>query len=312
MLAIINYGPELKNDWDVVVHNSKNGSFIHLRDYMDYHADRFADRSVVFYDKDRPIAVFPCTAAGNSIVSHGGLTYGGLIYGKEVHAVTVLHIFEALALYYKGGGYQKILYKPVPRVFHKYPAEEDLYCLFRMGARLYRRDLSSVIEMASRAKLSDSRKNTARKSPKAGARFAEIEDIASFHSLLTSVLSKFNTLPVHTAAELGILRSRFPRNVRLFGVLLEEKLLAVSLIFDFGHVMHTQYLASSMEGRALGALDFLLINLIETTFSDKQYISFGISTEQQGQFLNEGLIKQKEGFGGRGIVHDFYEWNLEK
>ena len=45
-------------------------------------------------------------------------------------------------------------------------------------------------------------------------------------------------------------------------------------------------------------------------YADRRYFSFGISTEQAGQYLNEGLIAQKEGFGARTVVHDFYEWNL--
>lgn len=244
------------------------------------------------------------------MVSHGGLTYGGVIYGKETHATSVLNIFEAMASHFKDAGFKKIIYKPVPRVFHTYPADEDLYCLFRMGANLYRRDLSSVIELSSRPKFSDSRKSSAKKALKAGAKFAEIEDVEGFHALLTSVLAKFGSLPVHSITELVLLKSRFPNHIRLFGVLLDNRLISASLVFDFGRVVHTQYLASSEEGRMLNALDYLLTQLIESVFADKQYLSFGISTENQGLFLNEGLIKQKEGFGGRGMVHDFYEWVL--
>lgn len=310
MDGVITYRPNLQDEWDEIVRKSKNGTFLHLRNYMDYHADRFFDRSLVFYEKDKPVAVFPCTAHGDSIVSHGGLTYGGLIYSKDLHATTILNVFQSLGRHYKDAGFQKIIYKPVPHVFHTYPADEDLYCLFRMGARLYRRDLSSVIELKTRPKFSDSRKNTARKAPKAGARFAEIADIEGFHALLASVLVKFNSTPVHSIAELELLKSRFPNEIRIFGILLKERLVATTLVFDFGHVVHTQYMASTEEGRALGALDYLLIQLIEEIFPNKQYLSFGISTENQGHFLNEGLIKQKEGFGGRGIIHDFYEWNL--
>jgi hypothetical protein len=310
MNGVIAYNAKLQDEWDDVVRNSKNGTFLHLRSYMDYHADRFIDQSLVFYDKDKPIAAFPCTIHGDSVVSHGGLTYGGLIYGKQLHATTVLGIFQSLASHYKNAGFQRIIYKAVPRVFHTYPSDEDMYGLFRMGARLCRRDLSSVIELNKRPKFSDSRKNTARKAPKAGARFAEIDDIEGFHRMLASVLMKFGSAPVHSIAELALLKSRFPNEIRLFGITYEERLLAASLVFDFGHIVHTQYMASTEEGRALGALDYLLVQLIETKFSNKKYFSFGISTENQGEFLNEGLIKQKEGFGGRGIVHDFYEWSL--
>lgn len=310
MEGVIAYSSRQQDAWDDLVRSSKNGTFLHLRNYMDYHSDRYLDKSIMFYEKNKPIAIFPCCAQEDSVVSHAGLTYGGLVYGKELHAATVLNIFQSLARYYKAAGFKKIVYKPVPRVFHAYPADEDLYCLFRMGARLYRRDLSSVIELSKRPKFSDSRKSTARKAVKAGARFAEINDIEGFYALLASVLIKFGSAPVHSVEELTNLKSKFPNNIRLFGVTLGEQLLAGTLVFDFGHVVHTQYMGASDEGRLLGALDYLLVQLIEATFSSKQYFSFGISTEKQGYYLNDGLIKQKEGFGGRGMVHDFYEWNL--
>ena len=47
--------------------------------------------------------------------------------------------------------------------------------------------------------------------------------------------------------------------------------------------------------------------LAETDF---KYFDFGISTEHNGRLLNEGLIYQKEGFGGRGICYDTYEYTL--
>ena len=47
--------------------------------------------------------------------------------------------------------------------------------------------------------------------------------------------------------------------------------------------------------------------LIDTVYANKRFIDFGISTEQGGTVLNEGLIKQKEGFGGRAVVYDTYE-----
>ena len=37
---------------------------------------------------------------------------------------------------------------------------------------------------------------------------------------------------------------------------------------------------------------------------------FGVSTEQRGSYLNEGLIFQKEGFGGRAICYDTYAIDL--
>lgn len=307
---LVRYHAELKPMWDALVGKAKNATFLHYRDYLDYHASRFVDHSILVLKNGKAIAAFPCNTVGEQVSSHGGLTYGGLLFGKDVHATTVLEIFQALGNYFRENGKRKIIYKAVPHIFHDYPADEDLYALTRMGARLIRRDLSSVVELARRPKFSDSRKNTARKAEKAGAVMVELDDFSEFHALLTHVLSKFGAAPVHTLDELQLLKTRFPQQIRLFGTMIDGRLSAACLVYDCGHVVHTQYLASSDEGRQLGALDYLLLNLIEKLFVDKEFLSFGISTEQQGQVLNAGLIAQKEGFGGRGIVHDFYEWEL--
>lgn len=309
-MELVKYHSGLKVQWDRVVSESKNGNFLHSRDYMEYHADRFNDRSILVFSKGAPVAAFPCNEQEATIISHGGLTYGGVLLGVDVRAPDVLRIFAEIGRYFKSDGCRKIIYKPAPHVFHKYPSEEDLYALIRMGARLYRRDLSSVIELAVRPKWSDSRRSTARKAEKAGAQIVEMEEFSEFHVLLSGALSKYGASPVHSEAELRLLKSRFPKQIRLFGARLEGALLATALVYDFGHIVHTQYLATSERGKELGALDFLLIGLIGNMFAGKSYFSFGISTEDQGRFLNEGLIRQKEGFGARGIVHDFYEWNL--
>jgi hypothetical protein len=120
-------------------------------------------------------------------------------------------------------------------------------------------------------------------------------------------LRKHDAQPVHTLAELGLLAERFPHNVKLYGAYLDGVMIAGTILFETPWVAHTQYLAASDQGREIGALDLLLDRLIGETYKDKKYVSFGISTEGGGTVLNEGLIAQKEGFGGTSFVHDFYE-----
>jgi len=308
-LDLISYEPRLRGAWDAIVRGSKNGNFLHSRDYLDYHAHRFDERSFLIYMKDRPVAVFPCNLSAKQIVSHGGITYAGLVFGEEVHAADVLDMMKAVVLRLRETGATTLLYKAIPHVFARYPAEEDLYALYRMGARLIRRDLSSAILLRNRLRLSDSRKNTVRKALRHSIYIEETNDIATVHGLLAEVLLKFGIQPVHSSAELELLKERFPSGIRLFGAFRGGRLIAASVIYDFGHIVHTQYLASSAEGRELGALDLLLASVIDK-FQDRTYFSFGISTENDGQHLNTGLAFQKEGFGGRGVVHDFYELDL--
>jgi hypothetical protein len=308
---LIRYDDPKRDAWNAVVFSSKNGNFLHLREYIDYHVCRFDEQSLIIEKKGYPVAIFPCNKIDGKIISHGGLTYAGLIYSNKLHATEIIEIFLLLLEHYRSQGCSCIIYKAIPHVFHSYPSEEDLYALYRLQAKLIRRDIASVIELnGSRPKLSDSRKCTINKAIKNEVAIKEGFFFDSYHALISVALSKFNTNPVHSLGEMRMLNSKFPEQIRLFGAFVEQELLAGVLIYDFGQIVHTQYMASSGQGRKIGALDYIISHLIDAVYSDRRYFSFGISTEQNGNYLNEGLIYQKEGFGGRGITFDHYELDL--
>jgi hypothetical protein len=311
MIRIISFDDSRKCIWDKIVQNSKNGNFLHQRDFLSYHAHRFDEQSVLVLKDGKPIAVFPCNRVGEQIISHGGLTYAGLIYGADLRAAGMLEVFDKLSEHFRSLGCYTITYKAIPHIFHRYPAEEDLYGLTRAGARLIRRDISSVVQMANRLKLSRDRKNNINKGIRANLEIREGAFIDQFHSLAVNTLRRHDAKPVHEPEDLYLLQSRFPREIKLFGAFLGNELLAGALIFDFGRTVHAQYLANSDAGKATGALDLLLSYLLDNEFSQRQFFSFGISTEKHGSYLNEGLVSQKEGFGARGIVHDFYQLSLK-
>jgi hypothetical protein len=277
---------------------------------MDYHADRFVDRSLVVERNGEPVAVFPANIEGAQVTSHGGLTYAGLITTHALRAGSTLAVFEQIGHHYRALGVERIVYKAVPHVFHAYPAEEDLYALHRLGARLKRRDMSSVIPLQEAFQFTPGRRRAVEKARKEGIRLQTGTDPAAFHALLTEVLRKHDVVPVHSLAELRVLQARFPQQIVLHEARRGDALLAGVLAYDFGTVVHTQYLAVSEEGRRLDALSLLLAELIGGTYATRRYFSFGISTSQGGRVLNDGLVTQKEYFGARAVVHDFYEWVL--
>ena len=77
----------------------------------------------------------------------------------------------------------------------------------------------------------------------------------------------------------------------------------------YEHAVHTQYLAANEDARENGGLDLVISELLDL-FKDKKYFDFGISTENMGRFLNQGLIAQKEGFGGRTVAYQTREIEL--
>lgn len=310
MCSVRPYVPADVNTWDALVARSRNGNLLHRRGYMDYHADRFVDQSLIVERHGEAVAVFPANIRDNVVTSHGGLTYAGLITTHALRAESTLAVFEQIANHYRALGVERVLYKAVPHIFHAYPAEEDLYALHRLGAQLKRRDLSSVIALREAFHFTQGRQRAVNKARKAGIGLQTNTDPADFYALLADVLRKHGTVPTHSLAELRLLAARFPQHIVLHEARRDGALLAGVLVYDFGRAVHTQYMAVSEEGRRLSALSFLLAELVGGVYAERTYFSFGVSTEQEGRVLNGGLVTQKEYFGARAVVHDFYEWPL--
>lgn len=76
-LSVVRYTSDQKIVWDSFVAASRNGTFLFMRDYMDYHADRFTDYSLMFYKGGRLLALLPGNIEDDTYCTHGGLTYGG-------------------------------------------------------------------------------------------------------------------------------------------------------------------------------------------------------------------------------------------
>ena len=79
------------------------------------------------------------------------------------------------------------------------------------------------------------------------------------------------------------------------------------VVFETQTTAHIQYIASTPYGREHGALDGLFARLIQEVYAHKQWLDFGVSVEQGGAVLNEGLVMQKEGFGARAFNYEMWE-----
>lgn len=307
MIRIEPYQPSFKSLWNEFVTQSKNGLFLFDRDYMEYHADRFTDSSLMFYNDADLVAVMPANRKGDTLVSHGGLTFGGIVSDTRMRAPLMMEIFETLHRELPGWGIKSLTYKAIPHIYHTVPAEEDLYALFRNDAQLYRRDVSSTIDNRARVAFSTLRKRGAKQAQKNGLVVKESNDFETFMQIEEQVLStRHGVKAVHTAMELRTLANRFPENVQLYAAYREGTMLGGVVIYASRNVAHAQYISASDEGKKASALDLILDWLINERYADKNYFDFGISTESEGRYLNLGLIGNKEGFGARATVHDFY------
>lgn len=311
-IEIIDYIDAKKTEWNQFVVNSKNGTFLFNRDYMDYHSDRFDDLSLMIYKKGKLYSLLPGNIVGDTYYSHKGLTYGGLIMNNKVTVEDVLIIFSKINEYLKEKGIKTVIYKPTPYIYHRLPSQEDIYALFRIcKAMKIGCNISSTISQNDKIKFVESRKSGIRKALANGIEVSISQDFASFWNILDNNLkNKYGVAPVHSLEEIELLHSRFPTNLKLYMAYKDGIAVGGTLIYLMERVVHTQYISASPEGKEMGALDLLFDKLINQQYNNYTWFDFGQSTENNGYELNENLIFQKEGFGGRGMCYDIYEYTL--
>lgn len=305
------YDGSARAEWNRLVAASKNGHFLHSRDYLEYHRDRFEDCSLLAYRGDDPIAVFPACRQGKDVTSHAGLTYGGLLYGAEVTALEAAACLDAIARAYRDRGAEHLECRRVPSVFCSAPADEDEHWLLRAGAVPVRSHLFSVIERGAEPARQRRRVRGARRGAKAGLELRFESGFAEFwETVLVPLLrERHGTPPVHSAAEIERLGRQFPEQIRLATVRSGGSLVAGSVLYVTKRMLHTQYIASTEAGRDQGALDWLFTRLIDEYEPSVPYFSFGTSARPDGE-LDAGLLDWKEGFGARAVVACTYRLDL--
>jgi hypothetical protein len=308
--AVERYSPQRKAIWDDFLSTAKNATFLFRRDYMDYHSDRFQDHSLLVFCENRLAGVLPANlAAGNCVVSHEGLTYGGLAVPRDATLCEVLACFHALLRYLHEQGIPRLRYKRCPRFYNTLSDDEVAYALFILEAQLYRRDCALVVNLADRLPLSKRRKREISKAARAAVKVVGDKSFAPFWErvLVPRLAERYGVKPVHTLDEITLLASRFPENIKQYSAYCGEEIVAGTTVYETSQVAHAQYIAVSDHGQEVGALDALFAWLMDERYKQKLFFSFGICNENQGRSLNHGLLDWKEGFGGRSVVHDFYE-----
>ena len=299
--------------WDEFARMSRNGTMLHQRGYMDYHSDRFKDCSLVALHEGKLCALLPACIEGDTLWSHRGLTYGGwLVPLKHFDATVMVEVMDAACQWMAGNGIKRLVYKPVPHIYHRYPCEEDLYALFRHQAKLIETNISTTIDLTCPLPLDRGNKSGANAARKAGIQVGPSEDWEGYWRLLSSLLDeRYGTRPVHTLDEMRLLHGRFPDGIRLYAATLDGEMLAGVVMYLSQPVAHCQYIGASPQGKDSKALTLLFDYLIgEAKASGYRYFDFGISNEDHGHYLNEGLVRQKSRLGGRGIVYNTFEINL--
>jgi len=274
---------------------------------MDYHSDRFQDFSLMIYNNDRLVGLLPANISGSEVFSHQGLTYGSLIFKSNERFATILNYFKAVLQFLERQNIKRLHLKLLPDIYCRQSNEAILYMLHCLKAHNYRTDTLSVVNPRNK-RYSRDRLAGHKRGKKQHLEVVETHDFSDFWDtiLIPNLQGKHNVKPVHTLTEIELLKSRFPDKIRQFNVYHHGNIVAGTTIFDTSFVAHSQYISANSKKNTLGSLDFLHIHLLENVFTEKRYFDFGISNENNGKTINEGLLYWKEGFGSFIKTQRFY------
>lgn len=295
--------------WNAFIDEAKNATFLFHRDFMEYHADRFSDFSMLVFEDQKLLSVIPANRAGATVFSHQGLSYGGFVFDKKIRLQQVLNIFSAVLSFLDQQQITHFQLKLLPFFYAGYLSDEIKYALFLTEAKLIRRDTLSVIDISKPLEHSYSKKTKIKLGKASGFKIVEESDFSEFWEqvLIPNLQERHGVSPVHAVDEITLLKQRFPQNIRQFNVYQNEILVAGTTIFETETVAHAQYISGHSEQNKLGSIDFLYDFLLQNVYKTKQYFDFGTSNENAGRNLNAGLLYWKESFGSKIAVQDFYE-----
>jgi hypothetical protein len=307
-ITLTRYNTNHASNWNQFITDAANGTFLFHRDFMEYHADRFEDFSLMIFEEDHLIALLPAHQKGEDIFSHMGLTYGGLVWKKGLKLATLLIVFQKVLKFLHENQYKTLTLKIIPEIYSAFPAQDLMYVVFTAEARLIRRDALAVIDLKQPIILSKDRKEGVKRAEKNHLVFKETQDFESFwNTLLIPMLEqKHQTQPVHSLQEILQLKEQFPKHIRLYAAYLNEVMIAGTVLFVTTQVVHSQYIASKENKNETGSLDGLHHYLLTQAFPNYRWFDFGISNEENGKKLNQGLSYWKQSFGAHTMIQDVY------
>lgn len=325
MLEVKIYDEKDEKAWDrFVEEDAVNGTFLQTRRFLNYHpAERFQDNScIVVNEKKQIIAVVPACIEyedGDKVLySHLGSTYGGVIVGRKWYkASKVIEIIQALEKHWCLMGVRKVVLKQTPSLLAVENADLMQYCFYYLGFQCCN-ELNLYIDLKKYSEdilseFSQGKRTDVHNCIKKGLSYRKIssfEEIEKLHALLQTTLSKYGKKPIHTVAEIyDFQSSRLHNECECFGAFDENEMVAASMMFYFNqvNVAHAQYLCADPEYNRLSSMTFMYYAMLtEMRVRGFEKVSWGIATEDQGRYLNEGLVKSKEYYGSKHSVNQIF------
>ena len=275
---------------------------------MDYHSDRFEDFSLMVFKDEEFYALLPGNRVGDTVYSHQGLTYGSFVLQESAKLLYAFEAFKAMLQFLNSEGIKALDLKVIPSFYNTMPSDELEYFLFKSDASLYKRDVLMVIDYSNKLRFQKNRREGINKAVRNGLTVKVDDNYEEFWNdiLIPNLERKHGVQPVHSLEEIKLLANRFPENIQQLSVYKDGKMVAGTTVFLTKTTIHPQYVSGNLDKNAFGSLDLAYDFIINHFRDDKRYFDFNISSEENGNVLNQGLIFWKESCGARTFTADNY------
>lgn len=310
-LIIKPYQNAFKANWDAVVEGSVNGTFIHKRDFIEYHGDRFQECSLIFFLDKQPVAIFPAEESGGKVFSYRGLTYAGWIMTESIRGELLAQMVGDTLQYFQINDFQSLEIRSVPDFFCLGNQSELKRAIREFSPKVAHTGIFHTTPLPFQ--VSDRGRKWGKK--KALSQGLKVKESNDFEGYWTEILEphlfkKFKNKPVHSLQEILLLKNCFQENIKLFAVYQGEEMVAGTVLLIHQNAVHTQYIATNDKGRAFRALD-LLFDFILTKYNrDKAYLSLGTSLDAHTGKPIAGLVKWKESLGATIFEAPVFLWEF--
>ncbi len=308
---LVPYDPRWREAWDEFVRGSRNGHFMIERGYLEYHADRFEDSSLLFFHKGRLVALLPAHRKGEELMSYGGLPFAGFVVAPRTGHGHLAEIFAMLPQHLRDHGVARLIYTPTPSCYHAAPFEDDIYLMHRAGARCVSIKLSAgfagPVPQAVARRMLRRLQHVGRTLP---CEFFETEDVPAFWEHLERFLqARRETRPVHTAAEMALLKSRFPDQIRLFLARAAGEIVGGELLYLTPRVQRCQY-SFRHRSDSTAVSRRLTLWLAAQPDLTRPWTDLGTSVHPGTGELDDDLYLSKENTGARGTIVQTWIWEF--
>lgn len=297
------FTPDQSDRWDDHVRRARNGHFMFTRRYLEYHGDRFQDASLMALRDRQLVAVLPAHRVETSLVSHAGLPFAGWITHPRLRMRWMQAIFAALMEWMSEQGITTLVYKAIPHIYHRIPAEEDRYVLAQFGARCSELKVTAARNLGGPDTRNPTSRRCIRHARQAGITVRQWDDIEQFHAMHARWLAeRHGAKPLHTLDEARLLAERFPHEIRIYAAFQGDQAITAQRLYISETVLRLQSLAETPLGRRLAANVVLQAWFDENHAFRGRWLDLGTSMDPVTGELAGSLFDYKESVGGRAVI----------